>query len=177
MLSNLTLLFFTFLYWLLFSSPLLCVFQSLVYSRSTGERDMFAHSLTRRGWQKAGNHNEQICSCKVNPTEGNCGLFVAVCGVRWGFRGSAVTTWAPHLQLLYFFHVCVLEVVTDAFSRCSNCSFFVKQAMLMLTHRVSVQLRGRDCPVSCRTWVHRGMSRSLERKKSQKLSRYYCVSS
>lgn len=98
------------------SFPLLlsCVFQSLVYSKSVGERGMFAHSLTRRGWQKADNHNEQICSCKVDPTEGNCGLFV----------GGAVTTWAPAFTTVIF----LSRVCTHSGDRCCSprlyCSFY-----------------------------------------------------
>lgn len=71
------------------SFPLLlsCIFQPLLYCWPTGERDMFAHSLTRRVWHL----REQICSCKVNHTRGNYGLFVGICrgelgiwpGVLW----------------------------------------------------------------------------------------------
>lgn len=75
---------------------------------------MFAHSLTRRGWQKADNHNEQICSCKVDPTEGNCGLFV----------GGAVTTWAPAFTTVIF----LSRVCTHSGDRCCSprlyCSFY-----------------------------------------------------
>lgn len=81
MLSNFACFSLPFL--LLPPSPsfVLCL-QSLVYSSSTGERDVFAHSLTRRDWQNAGRHNEQICSCKRTHIEGNCVLFVGVSRAR-----------------------------------------------------------------------------------------------
>lgn len=126
-LSNFTLLSFTFP---TCSFPLLlsCVFQSLVYSRSTGVRDMFAHSLSRRGWH----HNEQICSCKVSPTEGNYGLFVGVCGARWGPHG-------PPIYNCYISFTCAYSKWWQMLSHCSFLSSWVKKAMLLLTHRVSLQ--------------------------------------
>lgn len=126
-LSNFTLLFFTFPT-CSFPLPLSCVFQSLVHSRSTGERDMFAHSLSRRGWH----HNEQICSCKVNPTEGNCGLFVGVCGARWGPHG-------PPIYNCYISFTCAYSKWWQMLSHCCFLSPWVKKAMLILTHRVSLQ--------------------------------------
>lgn len=110
----------TFLYLSDCSFPLLLfhVFQSLVYSRSTGERDMFAHSLSRRGRQKAGNQNEQIYSCKVKPTEGNCGMFA---GVEMGIRRPC----CDH-RCLPFYNYCIslLAKAADAFSRYLYCNFF-----------------------------------------------------
>ena len=101
-------LYLTFLYLpdLLISRPFvtcLCIFQLLVYGRSTGQRYVFAHSLTRKGWH----HIEQICSCKVNPTEENHGLFVGVWEVRWGSGGCAVTTRPSDFTTVIniFFHL------------------------------------------------------------------------
>lgn len=96
------------------SFPLLlsCIFQPLLYCRPTGERDMFAQSLTRRVWHL----REQICSCKVNHTRGNYGLFVGICRGELGiWPGVLWPRERPHLQLLHFFHACRLKVVTDAF--------------------------------------------------------------
>lgn len=58
-----------------------------------------------------------------------------------GPGGRAVATLALHLQLLYFFHMLELSVVTDAFSLLT-CSFLpsgVQKTMLSLTHWVSLQ--------------------------------------
>lgn len=43
---------------------------------------------------------------KSPPAEGNCGLFVGVCGAGWGVGGRAVIKWAPLLQLIYLFYMC-----------------------------------------------------------------------
>lgn len=96
-------LLFTFL---TCSFPLLlsCISRSLVYSRSAGEGDMFAHSLSRRALY----HSEQICSRKVNPSEGNFGLFVGVCRVRWALEAVLLppSVWWQILShcLLVAFH-------------------------------------------------------------------------
>lgn len=58
--------------------------QPLVYERSAGERDLFAHPLTRGDWQKAGKHNEQICSRNRSHTRGIVGCLPA-----YGGRGKA----------------------------------------------------------------------------------------
>lgn len=93
---------------------------------------MFAHSLTRRVWQKAGHHNEQICSCKVTPAGGNCGLFVGVYVVRDG-----------ELEVVFTTVIFLSRVRTHGgdrcLSRCLYCSFL--SSMFTLTHRVSVQSR------------------------------------
>lgn len=97
-------------------TPLLlfCILLSLVYSSSAGQRDMFVHSGSRRSWQRAGNHKEQICSCKVAPTEGMLACLLLYLRVRWEAPpASAHPPNDPFLQLLYLFHA--LKLPTDAF--------------------------------------------------------------
>lgn len=129
---------------LLFPPPfVLClsVFALQVHRRER-KRDMFALSLTRRGRQKASNHNEQICSCKLTPTEGNAGCLLAYTGRETGiWKLCCDHMWPPFLQHLYFFHVCTLTTVTDAILAACTVTFkkqssWVKQTLITIIHSV-----------------------------------------
>lgn len=105
------------------SFPLLlsCIFQPLLFTAGPGvggggegggrERGMFAYSLTRRVWHLT----EQICF-NVNHTGGNYGLFAGRCRAEMRFWPRVLRPYEPplYLQLLHFFHMCRLRVVTDA---------------------------------------------------------------
>lgn len=146
-----TLLFFTFLTALL---PSLCYAPfSPRFTAGLQGRGTCLLTLSPEGaGKKAGNHNEQICSCKLTPAEGVCGLFVGVCETR-SWR-TCRDRWALILQLLYSFHMCKLTEVTAASS----------QTGAGHTHRHVSAPPGEAASVQCPAKYRAGQCRSLKWK-------------
>lgn len=122
---------------------------------------MFAYSLTRGGWLKAGNHNEQICSCKVNATEGNCGSSVSVCG----------TGWRPcydHMRLPFTTVIILLCAHTHRGDRCLSLS----------TRTVAScppESNSRPHPTSRRTQRKKEETTVVLRKQVHRVLKMYCI--
>lgn len=126
------------------SPPLLsCVFQPSVYSSSMGERDMFAHSFSRRVWL----HNEQICSCKSHP----CWREMrAVCWCMHVEMGIRRLCW-DHMPPPHPIYNCYISLTCVSGDRCflTACSVAFtppesEKAELILTHRVSMHSREKE---------------------------------
>lgn len=88
--------------------------------------------------------------------------------VCWRMRGKI-------LQLLYFFHVCMLKVVTAAFLAACTVAFCPPETNRQCSYSPTASLcgpgwRGRVCPASCRTWVDKTNAMGHWRRKTA----YWC---